>query len=81
MYNFNVHTLSNQGGVLMTAVAITLGIVALYWIAATNFGTEGSSSEGAAPAESSAPSPTTDAEPPSGDESITDGSEFSSGKQ
>ena len=64
----------------MTAVAITLGIVALYWIAATNFGTEGSSSEGAAP-DSSASSPTTDAAPPSTDEAITDGSEFSSAKQ
>ena len=64
----------------MTAVAITLGIVALYWIAATNFGTEGSSSEGAAP-DSSASSPTTDAEPPSTDEAITDGTEFSSAKQ
>ncbi|MBT89330.1 MAG: hypothetical protein CMN79_02400 [Spirochaetales bacterium] len=65
----------------MTAIAITLGIVGLYWIAATNFGAEGGgSAEAAAPAESSGNSPTTDNPPPAGDEAITDGSEFSSGK-
>ena len=65
----------------MTAIAITLGFVGLYWIAATNFGAEGGgSAEAAAPAESSGNSPTTDNPPPAGDEAITDGSEFSSGK-
>ncbi|MEE2702298.1 MAG: hypothetical protein VYB18_04600 [Thermodesulfobacteriota bacterium] len=65
----------------MTAVAITLGIVGLYWIAATNFGSEGGgSAEGGAPAEDSGNSPTTDNAPPAADEAITDGSEFSSGK-
>jgi len=55
----------------MTAIAITLGLLGLYWIAATNFGAEGGGEAAAA-----APEP----DPPAADDAITDGSEFSSGK-
>ena len=55
----------------MTAIAITLGLLGLYWIAATNFGAEGGGEAAAA-----APEP----DPPAADEATTDGSEFSSGK-
>ena len=65
-------------GYYMTAIAITLGLLGLYWIAATNFGAEGGGeAAAAAPADDS---PTTEADPPAADDAITDGSEFSSGK-
>lgn len=58
-------------GYYMTAIAITLGLLGLYWIAATNFGAEGGGEAAAA-----APEP----DPPAADDAITDGSEFSSEK-
>ena len=67
----------------MTAIAIVLGLGALFWIAGTNFGaTSRGGDAAAAPAESAdSGSPTTaGATPPTADEATTDGSEFSSGK-
>ena len=50
MYNCISYTFSYQGGVLMTAIAIALGMVALFWMAATNIGADtGSETAEAAP--------------------------------
>lgn len=64
----------------MTAIMLALSFIALYWIAATNFGeneeTAGAPGETQRPASDSL----TDGTPPSGNESITDGSEFAAPK-
>ncbi|MBT3445667.1 hypothetical protein HN450_02360 [bacterium] len=64
----------------MTALAITLGIVGLYWIAYTNFGADGGAAAASAPEERPADDSLTDGTPPASNESITDGSEFSAPK-
>jgi hypothetical protein len=63
----------------MTGIAIALSFIALYWSAATNFG----ENEGAAAATGEAeakPDSNTDGTPPTSDDGVTDGSEFSTPK-
>ena len=68
----------------MTAIAIALGMIALFWIAATNFGADSGSSADAASADAPSERPVsdslTDGTPPTADGS-TDQSEFSSAKK
>ena len=65
----------------MTGIAIALSFIALYWIAATNFG-ESEGAADSAPGETQTPASDslTDGTPPSTNEGITDGSEFASPK-
>jgi|TARA_A100001388_G_scaffold146836_1_gene108953 hypothetical protein len=84
MYNCISYTFSYQGGVLMTAIAIALGMVALFWMAATNIGADtGSETAEAAPTSGETQRPAseslTDGTPPSASGS-TDQSEFKSAK-
>ena len=59
----------------MTGLAIALSFIALYWIAATNFG-ESEGAADSAPGETQTPA--SDGTPPTSNEGITDGSEFAS---
>lgn len=63
----------------MTGLAIALSFIALYWIAATNFG-ESEGAADSAPGETQTPASDslTDGTPPTSNEGITDGSEFAS---
>ena len=66
----------------MTAIAIALGMISLFWIASTNFGADSAGAEAAASGEApqrSAEDSLTDGTPPSG-EGSTDRSEFKSAK-
>jgi hypothetical protein len=83
MYNCISYTFRYQGGVLMTAIAIALGMIALFWIASTNFGADSDSgaAEAAPSGETQRPASEslTDGTPPSADGS-SDQSEFQSAK-
>lgn len=65
----------------MTAIAIALGMIALFWIASTNFGADSGAAEAAPSGETQRPASDslTDGTPPSADGS-SDQSEFQSAK-
>lgn len=67
----------------MTAIAIALGMIAFFWMAATNFGADSGSAadaaSGDAPSQRPASESLTDGTPPPADGS-TDQSEFQSAK-
>ncbi len=67
----------------MTAIAIALGMIALFWMAATNIGADSGSAadaaSGDAPSQRPASDSLTDGSPPTADGS-TDQSEFQSAK-
>lgn len=60
-------------------MVIALSFIALFWIAATNFG-EGGDSGASGETQRDASDSLTDGTPPSADEGITDGSEFAAPK-
>ena len=60
-------------------MVIALSFIALFWIAATNFGEEGDSGA-SGETQRAASDSLTDGTPPSSDEGITDGSEFAAPK-
>ena len=57
-------------------MVIALSFIALFWIAATNFGEGGDSGASGEETQRPASDSLTDGTPPTSDEGITDGSEF-----
>ena len=65
----------------MTGIMLALSFIALYWIAATNFGeNEGAADSASGETQRPASDSLTDGTPPTSNEGITDGSEFAAPK-
>ena len=65
----------------MTGIMLALSFIALYWIAATNFGeNEGAADSASGETQRPDSDSLTDGTPPSSNEGITDGSEFATPK-